>query len=286
AEPHGFDRIAVRPRSAEASDARAGFHFSLPAASFILRYELKDAALFVSLEQVDEKPGFQLIDVATPDLASVREEDGPAWLAHGDQGGSAVALSKATPAHLNPNRFWGGVAATLPVVMIGTSKALCVQEVLAYMDTTELAVDGGPGHRRAALGSIKVHRVNGSLSQDMNTGTGTPRISGNDRTPNLLVGQRSLSRLDFVGDLDHNGTVDWLDRARLVRARMHKIPTSYSDDKLMSQIHWDHPKWPRPAATFEQVAKLVRQVANLTGNAPQCGYLWGWQYRGKDTGYP
>lgn len=30
--------------------------------------------------------------------------------------------------------------------MVGTSKALCVEEVTAFMDTTELAVENDPGH--------------------------------------------------------------------------------------------------------------------------------------------
>jgi hypothetical protein len=290
-EPRSFDKIAARLDSVRATGTSADFQFSVraggrTAASFVLRYELKGATVFVSLESVEEKPGFQLLEVATPDLATVREEDGPAWLAHGDQGGSTVALSNALAGRLHENRFWGGVAATLPVVMIGTNKALCVQEVLAFMDTTELAVEGAAGHRRAGLGTIKTYRANGSLSYDMNTGTGTPRIFGNEKTPNLLVGQRPLCRLDFAGDLDRNGVVDWLDGAKLVRARMPEIPTHYYDDKLMYQLHCDQPKWPQPAATFAQAANLIRQVAALTAQAPQNAYLWGWQYRGKDTGYP
>jgi hypothetical protein len=290
-EPHSFEKAAIRPRSVKATGTRADFLFDAQqkgqtAASFTLRYDLKDATVYVSLEGVEEKPGFQLIDVATPDLATVREEDGPAWLAHGDSGGNTVALANAKPGHLPENRFWFGVAATLPVVMIGTSQALCVQEVLAYMDTTDLAVEGDAGHRRAELGTTSVHRVNGSLSWDMNANPGKPRIAGNAKTPNLLVGQRPLCRLDFAADYDRNGVVDWLDAAKIVRARMPAIPTHYYDDKLLYMVHNDEPKYPQPRATFEQTAKAIRQVAALTAYAPQDVYLWGWQYRGKDTGYP
>jgi len=148
--PRSFDKVAARIDSVRSNGTSADFRFSVrdggrTAVSFVLRYELKGATVFVSLESVEEKPSFQLIEVATPDLATVREEDGPAWLAHGDQGGSTVALSRAVAGRLHDNRFWGGVAATLPVVMIGTNKALCVQEVLAFMDTTELAVEGDAG---------------------------------------------------------------------------------------------------------------------------------------------
>jgi Endo-alpha-N-acetylgalactosaminidase len=291
AQPHEFRAAGLKPRGARATATRADFFFTAqwdgrPATSFTLRYELGGAAVFVSLEDIEEKPGFQLIDVGTPDLATVREEDGGGWLAHGETGGNLIQLSAARPGHLPPNRFWFGVAATLPVVMIGTSKALCVQEVMAFMDTTELAVEGEPGHRRAELGTSGVHRVNGSLAWDMNADPGKPRVAGNDGTPNLLVEQRPLARLDFAGDYDHDGAVDWLDGAKIVRARMPPIPTHYYDDRLPYMVHVDEPRWPAPRMTFDETGNLVRQVAMLTAYAPQDVYLWGWQFRGKDTGYP
>ena len=212
-------------------------------ASFLLRYELNGAELLVSLEAVLEEQGFELIEVGLPELASVREDDGGAWLAHGDGGGVMAPLSKAKPGHLT------GVAATLPVVMVGTNRMLCVEEVLSYMDSTELAVRD----HMAALGTVKVWRVSG--------------VSGNDSTPNLMVGGQPLCRLDFLADLDHNGSVDWLDGAKLVRARMPEIPTHDYDGKLQYM------------AGFAESAKIMQQIASLTAGAPQVAYLRGWQNR-------
>lgn len=291
AQPHKFQKVTVKPRNAKTTATHADFCFAAQmdgrlAASFTVRYDLRGAAVFVSLEDIEEMPGFQLIDVSTPDLATVREEDGGGWLAHGETGGNLIELSQAKPGHLPLNRFWFGVAATLPVVMIGTSKALCVEEVMAFMDTTELAVEGEPGRRRAELGTISVHRVNGSLAWDMNAEPGKPLVAGNERTPNLLAEQRPIARLDLAGDYDHDGAVDWLDGAKIVRARMPPIPTHYYDDRLPYMVHVDEPRWPAPRMNFEQTGKLVRQMAMLTAYAPQDVYLWGWQFRGKDTGYP
>ena len=67
---------------------------------------------------------------------------------------------------------------------------------------------------------------------------------------------------------------------------MPEIPTHYYDDKLMIMAMSDSPNRPQPAMTFEQTGKAIQQLAALTAYAPQVLYIWGWQYRGKDTGYP
>jgi len=67
---------------------------------------------------------------------------------------------------------------------------------------------------------------------------------------------------------------------------MPEILSHYYDDRMPYMVHIDEPRWPAPRMTFEQAAVLVRKAAMLTAYAPQDVYLWGWQYRGKDTGYP
>jgi hypothetical protein len=118
----------------------------------------------------------------------------------------------------------------------------------------------------------------------MNTGQGTPRISGNKETPNLLVGQKSSSRLDFIAK--NGGVAGWLDGAAAVHGRMPARPSRFYDDKFIYGIHCDEPKFVKPEATFEQCEKIIADVATLIDNSPQVVHLWGWQYRGKDTGYP
>jgi Endo-alpha-N-acetylgalactosaminidase len=290
-QPRVFATDGLKAFSVNASAAEATFRFRAQpegktAATFAIRYVLERGTVHVTILDIEETDGYELIEVAAPRLATIREEDGSAWLAHGDDGGSIAQLAKAAVGHLKANTFWGRVAASLPVVMIGTDKAICVQEVTAYMDGTELAVAGEHGHRLASLGTIKRHRVNGSLCYNMNTGSGTPRNCGNSTTPNLLIEGTPTCRLDFIGDLDGDGRVNWLDGAKLVRGRMPEIPTHFYDDKFTYAIHCDEPTWKKPGATFEQAEQLIRDVAMLTDNMPQIAHLWGWQFRGKDTGYP
>jgi hypothetical protein len=58
------------------------------AAEFKIRYEIESSILQVTLEDVKESPGFELIEISLPRLMTVREEEGSAWMAEGRHGGS------------------------------------------------------------------------------------------------------------------------------------------------------------------------------------------------------
>lgn len=292
-KPWGFVTSLIEASSVHATDTQADFqlHCSYdgePAADVVLRYAVDGATLHVTLEDIKEYPGYELIEIGMPRLVTIRAEDGPAWLAQADDGGSMVALDEAMPGSLPVNTFWGKVLGTLPVVMVGTDRVVCVQHVTAFMDGSELVVSGDKGRQRASAGTIKAHRVNGSLYYSMNTADppGGLWICGDELTPNLLIEHKSACRLDFIGDLDGNGVVNWLDGAKLVRSRMPAMPSHYYDDKFVYSIFCDAPKFPEPVATFQQCEEHIKQVAALIDHAPQVVYLWGWQFRGKDTGYP
>ena len=285
-----FTAVPIDATAVDATASRADFrvsarHGGRDAASFVVRYEVAGATVTVTLREVQERAGFELIDVAMPRLVSLREEDGLVWLAHGDDGGNLVALNDATVASLPPNRFWGRVLAVLPAVMIGTDLAMCVQEVTAFMDGTALQVTGEPGRKRVSMGTFKNYRVNGGECVDLNTGPNTPPNCGVARTPNLPIEQRSSCRLDFI-EGTRERPVSWLDGAHLVRKRMPVRPSKLYDDAFVYGILVDQPLFETPTATFEQCETLIRQIAALTDGAKQIVHLWGFQYRGKDTGYP
>ncbi len=290
AEPWSFQTTPLAPTSHHSTGTSAEFHFAptfggTGAGRFTLRYRLEGATLFVELNGVQEIAPFQLVEVGLPHLVTVRETDEQAWLAHGDEGGSVAMLHQAHAGSLSPNRFWGQVLGTLPIVMVGTAQALCVQETTAYMDGTILAVTGDAGSRRASMGTLKIHRVNGSACYDLNLENGAPRNCGNQNTLNLLVEQPSSCRLDFMS-VTGDPAKAWIAAGRLVRQRMPAIPTHFYDDKYVYGIRCDEPRFPVPSATFEQCHEIVQRVSNLIDRSPQVVHLWGWQFRGKDTGYP
>lgn len=280
-----FTDVPVRAKDFTESHGAISFAFEGSGIRFALRYSLRQQTLIVMLDNIEESADDELISVYLPSLVTVREEDGPAWLVHGDSGGSLTMLRDSAVGSLPPNQFWGSVLGTLPVVMVGTERMMCVQETTAYMDGTLLTVAGPVGTRRASLGTIKVHRVDGGACYDMNLGKDAPRDCGTARTPNLLVEQQSSCRLDF---LPVKGRIEdaWLDAAKLVRSRMPAIPNGFYHDKYIYGIRCDEPKSAKPAATFTECATKIRDIAALIDHSPQIVHLWGWQFRGKDTGYP
>lgn len=280
------------PRPAERSRAahQADFNFTVQEgpevyAAFRIRYRLRGASLFITMDNIGERPGFQILDAAMPSLATVREQDPEAWLVYGDSGGKFISLAGAQPGTLPPNRFWGRIHSTMPITMVGTAHMLCLQETTACMDTTSVAVTGSKGSLRATIGSGRAHRVNGKNCFDMNLGNGAPRSCGNRSTPNLLIEDTPSARLDFL-PVTGDPRDAWLVAGKLVRDRMPKMPKALYRDRFMYGVFCDLPNRPAPPSTFAQCEKLVSDIAGLTDRAPQIVHLWGWQFRGKDTGYP
>ena len=254
-------------------------------ASFRIRYVLRGATMFITMDSMTETSGYELIDVGMPRLATVREEDGTPWLVWGDGGGSLVMLHEATAGTLPPNSFWGRIHSTMPVTMIGTERLLCVQETTALMDTTEVAVTGGNGGRRASIGSGRVHRVNGGDCYNLNLGRGAPLNCGNETTPNLLVEETPACRLDFM-PVTGDARTAWLAAGKMVRDRMPEMPKDMYRDRFMYGIRCDQPDFAEPSGTFALCEQMIAEIADLTDGAPQVVHLWGWQFKGKDTGYP
>lgn len=256
------------------------------AASFEIRYLLGKSSVTVSMEEVREYEGFEFIEAEMPCLASITEtEDEGAWLAHCNNLGNVVSLKDAKPGELPEHPYFGKIMCVLPVVMLGSSKAVCVMEVTAYNDGTTLRVEESNSTKRASIGTVKTYRVDGSSWCNSNDDNLT-RIYGNENTPNLPVGQKSSCRLDFAGDYDKNGRVDWVDGAKIVHERMPKLRTDYYDDKLIYFAGCDHPQLDMPKNSFIQAGQFIKDIAGLVDFNPQVVYLVGWYSDGMDTGYP
>ena len=89
------------------------------AVEFLLAYEFRGGSLSVTLEQVAEHSGFELIEVALPNLVTVREDNAGAWMAQGRDGGSFVRLADAKPYRYEDDENFGRASTQLPIGIVG-----------------------------------------------------------------------------------------------------------------------------------------------------------------------
>lgn len=287
--PRKYQTIALKPVSVKTTGNRGEVFLQAKmdgktAVSFYLNYTLKNSTVTVTMDRVIEQKGFELIENWLPNLATVREEDGNGWLAHGIDGGETVEMKNAKHGVVPPNGVFGNIGYVIPMAIVGTDKVECVMEVKAFMDGTQIQIDGQNGHRHGRIGTVQTYRVHGGRAYDMNNGG--PPVAGNEKTPNLLVGQMPECRLDFIGDADGNGQVNWLDGAKLLAVRMPKNPSNAFSDKFIYLIAGKYKPEKEPRTTFAQSEKLIKNIAALTDFAPQIPLVSGWAYDGQDTGFP
>ena len=240
--------------------------------SFTIQYAIKDESIYVSIDNVTELNGYELVEIQTPSVVSVSESDGNVWLAHGDGGGYYTDLASARPCELKdgwtkdfpyfPNFNY------LPLVMMGDGKVNCSMLVQGYLCNTQIEISNTSGPKRATMGVKSYYRVKGQS-----------KIS-------LLVGQKEICRLDFTGDYDNNKKNDWLDAAKSVRDKMPVIPTHYYDDRMIWIISGQAGRTGKAAITFPNIEKVIERISMLTDGVPQAVYISGWTEGGHDTSYP
>lgn len=239
---------------------------------FTIRYTVKNETVFITMEDVIERDGYELIEIQTNSLVSVYQTNGSEWLAHGNGGGYYSDLASARNSVLKdgwakefpyfPNFTY------LPLVMMGNGKVNSSMEVQGYLSNTKLEVSRVNGQKKVTMGVRSFYRV------------------GGENINNLLVGQKEICRIDFTGDYDKNKKTDWLDAAKAVRDNMPPIPTHYFDDKMIWLIMGQVGRTKKAEITFTDIEKVIKKISMLTDGIPQLVYIGGWSNGGHDTGYP
>ena len=239
--------------------------------SFEICYALQNTTVFVTLENVSETNEYHLIEVITNNLVTLRQEDGSSSFVYNSQAGKLVDLASAKPGDIgDDNGYFGGYPniSVLPVVVFIKPNAFCSMEIQGYCNKTVLDVMNQSGNNRAMIGSVTPHYQRGG-----------------ENTPDLIIHQNNICRIDFGGDYDKNGKTDWLDAAKTIRGYMPEIRTNFYDDKYMWIIHGQVGRH-EVETTFEEVGQLVKRISSLIDNNPQICYVSGWCEGGHDTGYP
>ena len=242
------------------------------AGTFEMHYALHAATIFVTIEHVVEARGFHLIEVRTPDLLTLRQEDGLSWFVYNNSAGKLVDLASAKPGQIgDDNNYFGSYPniSILPIVAMVKEKSVCTVEIQGFRNKTVLDVVNRNGNNRAMIGSFTPHYERGGAG-----------------TPDLLVDPNPICRIDFGGDYDGNGEVNWLDAAKMVRDRLPPIPSHFFDDKYPWIIMGQEMLRPKTAATFTEMETLTKRISNLIDHNPQICYIAGWCQGGHDTAYP
>lgn len=241
--------------------------------NFSLKYQVSSSSVILSLENVQELDNYLLMDFKIPSLITFYNKDGSEWIAHGDGGGVFSYIKHAQDCILQDN--WSDDFSDfpnftyLPLVMMGNGEINVSMEVLGYLCPTMLKIQGGEHNKYATAGVKGVYRVKGGL-----------------KTPDILVNQNELCRLDFTQDYDNNRKIDWLDAAKSVRDKMPKIPTHYFDDKFVWIVSGQAGRSPQPTMKFFDITRLIKKIYYLTDGCPQELYISGWTEGGHDTAYP
>ncbi len=227
-----------------------------PAVEFDLVYSVGDGQAEVTLANVVERAGQQLLAVETGRLVATGAAGKLALPWHA---GRLVDPRRAEPAERRFGLDW--FSQMLAGVVHGGQLAAAVS--LPGLDDRLVAtVDNG----WAALGASFEHRV-----------------AARPPVPSLRLTERTSARLQFTRVAGR--AADWLDGARLLRAQVTARPWRGYRDATIYKIFCDDPK-AKQYTTFDQALALVRQVHHLTDGLPQIAYLVGWQHTGHDTGYP
>ncbi len=234
------------------------------ACDFSIRYALFDGSIYVSLECVGEANGVHLMELRLDELLIFGSDT--KFVTNRRGGHLSDPLQIDGDSMLVDDGEWRGYPnlSIFPVLAFIRERSVCVTETLGYVCNTRLSVEDG-------ITSFGVRAPY--------------RIAGGETTPDIPVNQAEICRIDFSGDFDKNGVVDWLDAAKLERSKLPPIPDTYFDDKFVFIIQ---NKLGRKETdlTFRETEELIGRIANLTDNSPSVAMLTGWSQGGHDTSYP
>ena len=245
-------------------------------ASWKLRFAVKGRRLAISLEDVRETDGYELLEVVMPSLVSAAGPE--ARMVDFYSGGRLISPEAARPiGYVHPYDVRNAAA-------VYDAHGTIVVESQRLDDKLYASVQEDAGGRRAVLGIALVHRVRArgklrSLEVIHPPKVEIDLLDASWGGPSWQAAARFLRR-----DLRRNAYYDVYRRALV-----YKQLVSVGPQPEPWQIRPDSPSSVTSLArtrTFKQMHEVMRRIHNLLDGGPQVFYITGWQYRGFDTGYP
>ncbi len=258
--PDGAWKIRTSPTAVRYSaDVRCG---SEAAVKLDVVIRATASRLTVTVENVAEMPGYELLDVALPPLLGV---GGDGWLAIPTQSGRLIRLAGASPGQARIRMDWFNMALCAAA---GTGSAAAVVETRCWDSELRAVVAGEPGRLVGYVEPLLAYRA-----------------QAGPRAARVRLEEKPSLSVRLVADGDGDGRATWVDAAVALRKGLTGRPKAIYRDAMLYKIFCDAPG-STSYTTFAQALDVVRTVRRLAPWQKQVAYLVGWQYEGHDTGYP
>ena len=233
------------------------------AARFDLGFQVQANVLHIHIKNVREEPGFLLMDVWLPQLASVRAPAGQ--LVVPTQSGRLVPLERSAPGQhvIGVNWFETDLCGAL----VGEACAAAIR-TRDWDNELEARVSGEGG------------QLSGGFSVRL-----ALRAEARGNAAKIRLAQTPGVELAVLGGSDGGGPATWVDAAKWLRRDITGEPNPFYQETFIYKIFCDSPG-ASDFTTFEDAVTVIRRVHDLAPWLKQVVYLVGWQYRGHDTGYP
>jgi hypothetical protein len=231
--------------------------------------------LNISVCDVWEKEGFELLEVIMPSLVTSKSPD--TKIASFFGGGREINIIDCRPIGYEHAYDVRGTAA------IYNEQVMAIVESASLDNKISIKVEENSDGKRAVLGASIVMRV---------------KARGN--VPSIPIKGNPGITVDFSDE--SWGKPSWQAAARFWRkgiagrnrdiyrrALLYKYSLSYGPYPDASMISENMPYSVSRLTknrTFSDAEDIVRKFCYITDGAPQVFYMVGWQYQGHDTGYP
>ncbi len=253
-------------RTMEGEEARYSTKVSdngKPAASFDVVFHVNDPVLRVSIEQVKEEAGYQLIDVFLPQIVSAQGGSGELVLP--TQSGRLIHLDQALPGCHRIGLNW--MESDLCGAVVGERGAAAIRtrdwdnELEARVSRVEQGFAGGYAVRMCL------------------------RVKSDHAGTDIRLSQSPSVEVAVLWPTEEQKRVGWVDVAKWLRRDVKGTPNPLYRDTFIYKIFCDSPGM-TDYTTFDDALEIVRKIHRLAPWVKQVVYLVGWQYQGHDTGYP
>jgi hypothetical protein len=279
---HSYDRgVMVTYRSETRGRCAVSYRAEVrrggePLATFGLAFEASRRGLRLTLEGVEERPGYELLEIHAPALVSSAHPT--THLVDFYMGGRLISLEKALPmAYVHPYDARNALA-------MCTDAGTIVLESRSLDDRVSIAVQESASEKRAALGVALVNRVRarGELASIPVPLTHSVEIG-------LLSEEWGPPSWQAVARFLRRG-LQGKNRHLYRRALFCKMLGTAGPPPPAGRVREDSPYAVRrlvtEVMTFREMLAQVRRLSILCDGVPQVAYIVGFQKGGSDANYP